>query len=74
MIAAKACLLSLEPRLCNLLIVENLQPDFMNSEKAKNNSECSKQTQISQLHSDLSNILLCQLAFSRILYITSLGG
>ena len=33
MIAAKACLVSLEPRLCNLLTDENLQPDFTNSEK-----------------------------------------
>ena len=44
MIAAKACLLSLEPRLCNLLIVENLQPDFTNSEKVEKIIECSTQS------------------------------
>ena len=35
MIAAIAWLLSLEPRLYNLLIDENLQPDFTNSEKVE---------------------------------------
>lgn len=38
-ITAKAGLLSLEPRMCNLLTVENLQPDFMHSEINKNNYE-----------------------------------